>query len=185
MVKRNRYRPVFLSKSNTEKECKIAKTVFFILNLNIRNKTNAFSVFFQSIDYLEILCLTESWMTKEEVQTLQIEGYFVAASFSRSKGGGFHMLAKNKLLCHGKFIKSVIAHDKIFEGVTLGKQKITISCLYKSPGGDDGLFYSSLEKLLQCQTVPNVKQICCDNFNIDFLNTHSRPADVTNVFTSY
>ncbi|KAJ3644201.1 hypothetical protein Zmor_026871 [Zophobas morio] len=55
-----------------------------ILNFNVRslrNKVDQLNIYVYELDFPEVLCFTESWLSTEEVNELRFDGYKVGAHF--------------------------------------------------------------------------------------------------------
>lgn len=164
-----------------------------VLNLNgrsIRNKKSVIETFLHSLNYPDILCFTETWLTTEEAPVIKLSSYKLAVSYCRQicRGGGIMIFVKENLTFSNVGIS--FSEDCVFEvisGTVSNKNwKINISCIYRTPKANDEHFLASLEKLLILTNKPDRSQIVCGDFNFDFLESNKKKiADIVTLFCSY
>lgn len=165
-----------------------------ILNLNIRslrNKVDALELLLHSLDYPEILCITETWLTEQEAEVIKICSYKLANSFCRKtiSCGGVAIFIRENLFCQKRSFPKINLIEQMFEettvDITFNRHKINISCLYRSPGANDNVFAESLEQLLLPLSNLNYPVFICGDFNYDFSTNEKMSVYVKNLFLSY
>ncbi|KAG5858507.1 hypothetical protein JTB14_030958 [Gonioctena quinquepunctata] len=140
---------------------------------SLRNKIDELEAFIAD-KQIDIICLTEHWMSEDEITTTQIQGYRLAAFSARlqTTGGGPCI-----------FIKDSISFSTIHFGFNLNVEKciqyccvclkdfnINILALYHSSSGPLDTFLGSLDAVLD-QIAKQV--ISAGDFNINLCNVDS------------
>lgn len=131
----------------------------------------------------DIVCLTEHWMSADELESCKIQNYNLAGYYSRNthKHGGVCLLVKNHVPCNNLEFLRKFNEDLEFEisGIRLYKLNLIVLVLYRSPLGNLDLFLSKLEESLTKICELNYSVILLGDFNINFLNRNS--TDTVNV----
>ena len=133
-----------------------------------------------------IIAITETWLSKETSNMVDIEGYeMFFLNRTQSKGGGVALCID--ISCKSKYAsKMTFALDNIMECITVEiemekSKNILISCVYRKPGSCVDTFK---EKLAELYHNINNKEIVfvCGDFNIDLLNPqeHNSTAEFIN-----
>lgn len=164
-----------------------------ILNINIQslsNKLDAVDFVLNNGKY-KLACITEHWMTDNQLRGFNIQNYVVASSFSRKvfKHGGCLILAR-KDFQSGPETKtlnelSIEKHIEICAVLEKGT-KIFYICIYRSPHGNFDLFIDQFEKALNIvskQAHHNI--VIAGDFNINFLERNNETRKIEEVLTSY
>ena len=62
----------------------------------IRKKGNLLAILLHTLNYLEMVCLTETWLSTNEAKTFKIDKYHVASYYCRenTRGGGVAILVR-------------------------------------------------------------------------------------------
>ncbi|KAG5881392.1 hypothetical protein JTB14_012008 [Gonioctena quinquepunctata] len=118
---------------------------------SLRNKIDELEAFIAD-KQIDIICLTEHWMSESEISTTQLQGYRLAAFSARLQTTGGRTCI---------FIKDSISFSTINFGFNLNVEKcieyccvclkdfnINILALYRSPSGPLDTFLASLDAVL-------------------------------------
>lgn len=134
---------------------------------------------------IDFLLLSEHWQAEDEIDLINLPGYFLCSSFCRPKrrhGGvaiycrlGFKV--KRISLCEEFSIRNT------FEccGVEIVGSDIVLMSLYHRPSGDNISFLRQFSKLLDVFIDKNKLLIIGGDFNIDFNKSSSLLNDLTNI----
>lgn len=160
--------------STSYKKAKLHK--IFHLNIQcVRNKIEQLELSLAEI-LPDFVCLCEHWLSKDEIQTLKLENYYLGSSFCRVNyiHGGV-----------GIYVRPVFTSDEVLEINNLSVEKTFECCsvrckplncivvsLYRTPDSNFELFINKLEDLFTILSNKYQKYefyICAD-FNINFLN---------------
>jgi len=125
-----------------------------VLYLNIQglnnSKTLTLESFLHDLNNVLFLCISEHWLSKEEVEVSFPAGFYCASSYCRDthKRGGTLVFARNFVQTK-KLDVSVLCKEFHFElsGVINDELKVIIVSLYHSTSGNCGIFLASLEEL--------------------------------------
>lgn len=142
----------------------------------------------------DVFCVSEHWARTEQIQSLNISGYYIGNSFCRNllKNGGVAIYLKNNINSEKLDFVNKLCIEKHFE-CTLVKcyvgdnSYIVIMTLYRSPDGDLYTFIENLNTSLEIITnkYRNVKIVVCGDFNINFLKASKELNDLMDVLSSY
>ena len=91
----------------------------------------------------DVVCITEHWLKKYEIDQININGYKIVDSFCRdkTKRGGSCIIVKDMIeTVDISFEAEGIAQEKIFElSITkLKKPELVIACIYRIPDESRG-----------------------------------------------
>lgn len=148
-------------------------------------------VFLHLEQFPDIVCLTETWLTSDEVSKLKIDGYKVATSYCRRnmKGGGVMILVKEDLQYEEKSLGDIEIKEQMFEAVSvniiINKITINVSCIYRSPGANNSVYLESLEKLLLIINKVKGPKFICSDFNYNFLDKNKQSLEIVELLSSY
>lgn len=165
-----------------------------IFNLNVRSirkKGNLLNIFLHTLNYPEIVCLTETWLSTNEAKTFKIDKYRVANYYCRenTRGGGVAILVREDLSFSVKDITKTGLAEQIFEAtsvvVSVKNINITVNCLYRSPDAILESFIVSLEKLLTYFLKTKGPKFICGDFNCNFLLNNQSTCDLLNLLSSF
>lgn len=126
--------------------------------------------------YVDVICLSETNMSRGSEVNLKINNFVLAASYSRKNcnRGGVAIIVRNDT--EYKEIKEIeqISETYIFEccGVNLIKYGLVVICIYtnKAPSSSKARFFHKLNQLLETACLHKRKKyILCGDFNIDTL----------------
>lgn len=150
--------------------------LFRVCNFNIRslrNKSVELSVLLKSLNYPEVICITETWCSKEEIEILRLDSYTLANYYSRSdsRGGGIAIYLRSDI-SFKKLTIPVDQMDGVFEYACVElfymNQSILLSCFYRAPSADVKNFILSFNQYLQIFIRNEKKAVICGDFNINF-----------------
>lgn len=131
--------------------------------------------------YIDILCITEHNMVKDDESRLAIPNFKLASSFSKdTRHGGSCILLRS----HHDFESAQDIVDLSIPGIIecsaikLTPQKMYVICAYRPPRVKAQIIEMFLDRLDQillklCGKGNNYKIIICGDFNIDILRTKS------------
>lgn len=140
--------------------------------------------------YIDILCLSETFIKQGEEFNLKLHGYNLATSFSRSlqrRGGTCIMCRENIEWCDIKILKKM-SLELCFEmcGIELPHIKCIVMCIYRTPSSNPYVFLAHLEKLLiYCRRKIKTSVIITGDFNIDILKNNSLTSNFITLVESY
>lgn len=141
---------------------------------------------------IDIVCLTEHWLTEVELSTFKINNYFVSATYCRKhfKNGGVMILHKN-LNLEIKEINNLsqFCEEKTFEvcgvEIKIGNDTIKLLSMYRSPAADINHFLLKLDTILNNICKNGCKVILCGDFNIDYLSVSNSKKQLIDIIQSY
>lgn len=145
-----------------------------LLNIqSLRNKTAELYLFLSSINFPQILLLTEHWLKVNE--PLHLDGYRSISRFSRSlsKGGGTVILARTDILDYYGFVPyndfDYLIDEKKFEVSVVYSNRFNmyILCAYRSPGTEWEVFINNMELIL-CSFPVKSTIVLSGDWNINF-----------------
>ena len=152
-----------------------------ILHVNVqslRNKKDILEAFVADKD-LHVVCITEHWLTTEEVNILYIPGYNVAAFSARqsSIGGGTLILVKEQLEIGNINSRNDFSVDGCMEycSVCIRDFNLNVVVIYRSPSGHLDTFLTALESVL-LEVGQGRKVAIAGDFNVH-LETVNQPSD--------
>ena len=138
---------------------------------------------------VDVLCLCEHWLSREQLKCTNIDNYILISSFTRSvfSRGGVAIFVHKTVKVSST--PEVISTEKEFEvcmcKLLLGKLTTYVVAFYRSPGSDLNNFIVSFTDLFN--KIYNVRSnyiICCD-INVDLLVNNSERRLVLNFFREY
>ena len=122
---------------------------------------------------VDIFCISESWFKEEEKDVVNISGYVLASSFSRTERirGGSAIFTKSDV--RFKIRKDIckLSVESVVEisCITLPDHLITVICFYRSPSSDFQKFVNVLEIALDKIDKNTSSLILAGDFNVNFL----------------
>ena len=140
----------------------------------------------------DIVCITETWCSSDEIQLIQLQSYQLAGAYCRTnlRGGGVAIFALNNLKCKTINKFSNLTAEQHFEvsvcEILLEGISLVICSLYRSPTGDFNLFFNSLSDLLS-ESLEAESVVCfCGDFNVRFNDvTCKNSTIIENLFLSF
>lgn len=140
---------------------------------SIRNKIEEFEEFLQSIDYPEVVCLSETWCDESEIIGLKLHCYQLCDYFSRkfNRGGGVAIFIKEQysgriLTC--KCEKTELSFEYALTEIKLNESTISVCCFYRAPSSDPKIFIDKCENLLDELLSKNHPMFIVGDFNFHF-----------------
>jgi predicted outer membrane repeat protein len=146
-----------------------------LLHQNAQFATNKLDELSLMCDELktDVLVVTEIGFNNMNIDLCKLPNYELATSFCRnsSKGGGVAIFVKQNLIFSESTIKQSSERDFEAVGVKLktNNSKTTIVGIYRSPKGNEEVFFSKFENLLTDLTSHNQEFILMGDFNINAL----------------
>lgn len=141
---------------------------------------------------VDILCISEHWLTNLEMSNYKINNYNLVNSFCRENHirGGICIFAKPDLnfksFSYNKCIEksfevTVIVNKNIIKDSTL-----FIITIYRSPNSDIDIFIEKMYELMCDLYKPGCYYIACGDINIDLLNKKNKiTKTVCNLFSEF
>ncbi len=166
--------------------------VAFINVRKLCNKLNIINLFvqFHSID---ILCLSETWCTEEDIHFMTINGFTNVSYFNRKRHekGGVAIFVRDNIVKQVKALEyfSAISVEMDVElcGIllTTGNEKICIISTYRRPAGELDVFFDTFFSAIDYASTYD-SMIVGGDMNIDGLHPNKlvfkKLADVTELF---
>lgn len=105
------------------------------------------------------------------METLRVEGYRVATSFSRTlrRHGGVLVLVREQIECDEIFIKQ-FSQEVNCEvcGIYLKRYNVSLLCLYRCPSANVNSMYPVLDNVMNSAKLANGRALVCGDFNVNF-----------------
>ena len=138
----------------------------------------------------QIVCLTEHYTTEQNLFSIHLENYYLAANFSRidTKGGGSCIFVRKYIAFHTVTV-SQFSHEKILEPcaikINLGACNILVICVYRSPSGIFNQFIYLLDLLLTSLYDARCELILCGDMNVNYLKDSNHKMELSTLLQSY
>lgn len=140
---------------------------------------------------IDIMCITEHWICKNNVSNIKIPNYNIVSYFSRVN----HIHGGSLIMVNSKFktneiplIKqlSVEGHIEICAiNCNIYNKKYGVIVAYRPPNGDVGMFIMNLTHALKIAYDMSVNVILCGDFNIDSMKKCLNTNMLHDVFDSF
>ncbi|KAG7300119.1 hypothetical protein JYU34_015661 [Plutella xylostella] len=150
----------------------------FHQNINrLENKTNKLECELQVHGNIDVLCLTELFLHPDELPSVHLENYKLAAHYCRRgrEGGGACIYVRDQVLAIERPEVAQLSVEMHFEACAVecvGADTVVV-CIYRPPRGKDRgdfpTFFSKLNDLLSIHFVNNYNIIIMGDMNIDML----------------
>lgn len=138
-----------------------------------------------------VLCLTEHWFLRDDIECQSLSGYKVVNHFSRSQfmRGGCAIFTSHDIEtsditlsynCIEKHIEFSVSEIKISQRIN-----IICVCIYRSPKGDFDLFLSVLSNVLDEVYRPGKSLIVTGDFNVHFETNDQNSARLILLLANY
>ena len=172
---------------------KVIENHMKIIHLNVQslfNKTNEIELLTNE-HIPDILCLTETWLTHENVEKATIPNYTLSSYFCRSTQihGGVAIFCKESIDAKEvQFIKEHSTETHIeCSGLIISnnQHKTTIINVYRPPNGDMDIFLISLSQILNKAFAVSSIVILCGDLNINSLVSSIRHKLLQDLLSSY
>lgn len=143
---------------------------------SLRNKLEEFELLLNSLDFPEIVCISEINYNEREISTINLEMYKLTDFFCRKNHrlGGVAIVIKKDLNFRIKTC-SVKKTEMLFEyaliEIILKDSCITVGCFYRSPSNraiDAEFFAVNMDELLNSVYDSNYPTFLCGDFNFNF-----------------
>ena len=186
-----------ISGDNTKHE-NTAFTWPTILHVNVQSLTNKIELLeiLTQRRKLDILCLSEHWMSSEQLSLCTIPGYQLVSAFCRKDHihGGVaifthaNILGKTKSITTSQFCKEFIFECVAIE-IRINNKKFALATIYRSCSfnslSDFHLFINIFNDFLGLLSDKYEGYIICGDLNVDFLNNSSYKTYLTDLFNSF
>lgn len=159
----------------------------------VRNKIELLEVTLH-LNEIDVVCMQEHWLTNEEKNFININGFNLGAIYCRSdnKNGGVAIFYRQNInyIVKEIIINKIEPKEKIFEycgiELVLDNQRTQVFSIYRSPASDVNIFLSELDNFLNhvCKNVKN-KIILCGDLNIDFLSHSDSRNSLVDIVGAY
>ena len=164
-----------------------------ILHFNSRSLISNVSKIKHCLRQLEkqvtALAISETWLSDEQADMVEIEGYnMFFTNRTHSKAGGTALYI-NKSYKSRSVSNMSFALDNIMECITVEieikkSKNLLISCVYRKPGSCVDTFEKKLAELYNYTSSKKMLFVCGD-FNIDLLNPHEHNATTEFINSMY
>lgn len=157
----------------------------------MRNKNGELILFLDSINFPDIVVLTEHWLKCDELYCL--ENYVTVSKFCRSDSvhGGTLIMVKKKTLETLNFVNvdrfDYLLEEKCFEFSVIHSKRLNLYIigLYRSPIANFQIFLKSMEAILSNISI-RARLVVSGDFNVDFLDSSSgNLKQLTSLFDSF
>jgi len=154
------------------------KKTFGILHQNIQsigNSLNQLNHLIQDLTGVRVLCVTEHWKTKDELQFFTPHNFKLVSSACRERGehGGSAIFVHQSIKCKSIIKITKLSKKQIFEcsavDCDINGKEVVVICIYKPPAGNIETFFDCLERALSIIFDVNKMIIITGDFNIEFL----------------
>lgn len=159
---------------------------------SICNKVHLLESLIQDNFDLDIICISESWLNKDKINLLKVDGYTVSSSFCRDKheGGGVCTLIKETIEYRERMDINLLSLEMIIEmcAIELPKYNMLVINLYcPNSRRETEAFYSTMDKLLNLIEMKDSRKniIIGGDFNVDFLTNSNEKNRLSNILLSH
>ena len=127
-----------------------------ILHLNVRSIRKHYAELESLVSGLDsqpdILCLSETWLSNDNINSYSIKGYKHLAVKNRNtvKGGGVTIQLRNS--CNLVTVCKSPFEESIFAEVSIHNRRVYLIVIYNKPRANKKDFVSKLEKFLETQS---------------------------------
>lgn len=127
---------------------------------------------------IDLVCINESWLSKDELAYVSLPGYRIVSEFCRydKKGGGTLIFAKNELVVKPIILDNIAKLDIEISGASLklkNGRKLNIFSIYRPPNNDVEHFFKNLEIILTKKNFKNSDFLLVGDLNIDVGKSNS------------
>lgn len=146
---------------------------FLSLNIQgLKNKISVLESFISNIKNLYFICITEHWLTQNEISVCSPNGYYCASASCRID----HIRGGSLIYVHSKFQSRPLDvtcfyiefHFEV-TAVFIDELKLIVTTIYHSTAGDPIIFLETLEKyLLYLSQWPSYNSVITGDLNYNF-----------------
>lgn len=178
------------SKEGTKENKYIPLNVFHLNIRSIRNKVGDFEAYMQAKNHdYDVLCFSEHFLAKDEIESFCLNGYYTAAFYARSlhMHGGTIIFCKSNIEYKPKNDLGLLSIEMNCElsAVELNKLNIIIITVYRPPDGDFNVFLGAMTTLLDKISNMDKYIIINGDFNIHFNKNCTNKHTFLNLVNSY
>ena len=141
---------------------------------------------------MSCLCVSEHWITKDNILGINLPGFKLASHFSREKHihGGSAILIRDNFRFREISCLRACSVECIIElcGVCLyvnDTDKVAICCVYRPPSGDIIVFFNQLENALRKILSRHKNIVLCGDFNINYLENSLATKMLNDLFNCF
>lgn len=187
-----------ISNKNLKQTGQQKRSSLCVLHQNIqclRNKTAECEIFLSSLEkFPDVVCLTEHWCTKDEMEVMNLEGYKLTSSFCRKikiHGGSCIYVKKDAEISDFVDLQLQSVEEQCEVSAIVSKSgKLLILTVYRIPSvnqDDIDLFFNILTKTLTycCDKYPKNKIVLCGDFNINLLDKNRLSSNFINLLLTF
>jgi hypothetical protein len=135
--------------------------------------------------HINILCLTEHWLTEDQLNVVNIDQFRLVSKYCRisSKLGGSCIYVNNMIQSKEVPRFNNLGSDKVFEVsvVELLEFQTILACIYRSPDSDFYEFLNKSEALIIKVYSKAKGLILCGDLNVNFLHQNGKLQELQNL----
>lgn len=138
---------------------------------------------------INILCLTEHWLSSANIEMFYLKGFKLVSSFCRSSSirGGSCIFTRNVTSSNDRPDIRSLSVEKVIEisCIELCEQNLVIVCLYRIPNSDVKIFMSRLENIMEILSKEPKELVINGDFNINVLERTNISCTLLDFFKAY
>lgn len=141
---------------------------------------------------IDILCISEHWLSYVNISNIYLPGFKLAANFSRKEHihGGSLIFVKNSLIVNEVKLLNEISLECQVEmcGISFkgwDNKKVLVICLYRPPNGVFSVFHKHLSEVLKILSLKFDYIVLCGDFNVDYLKITLNKKVLCDMLESY
>ncbi|XP_033609318.1 uncharacterized protein LOC117282711 isoform X2 [Cryptotermes secundus] len=166
---------------------------FLVFHQNVRGLRDKNNELFGSLlpELPHILCLTEHFLSNQEIICLTIDHYVLGAEFCRKtlKKGGTCIYVDETLNFSNINLKKFCIEQDIEAcavKINLLDTILYILSVYRSPNGNFRQFLKGIDNILNYLNKPNIEIIMCGDINVNYLSENcSKRQQLDNLLATY
>ena len=165
------------------------------MSLNIRSIRHKFGQLEMHLNEFskkpEVLCITESWLTNNEIPYVMLEGYKIASFYCRTQknAGGCIIFVKNGIQILDFDLLKFSSESNIeccgTQIICPNKTFLNIMCVYRPPKGELKIFCSNMENILNNNKTQNSSWVLAGDFNINLFSHNSAKSEFISIMKSF
>ena len=165
------------------------------MSLNIRSIRHKFGQLEMHLNEFskkpEVLCITESWLTNNEIPYVMLEGYKIASFYCRTQknAGGCIIFVKNGIQILDFDLLKFSSESNIeccgTQIICPNKTFLNVMCVYRPPKGELKIFCSNMENILNNNKTQNSSWVLAGDFNINLFSHNSAKSEFISIMKSF
>lgn len=157
----------------------------------VSDKVPQLELLLTDLKSIDIMCITEHWQNKHEIEILAINNLVPKSWYSRSTKirGGCCILVNESLQTTNCRDLETMSMELDFEcsAVKINNLKLFVICIYRSPNGDIDIFF---QKFQECLNWVSKRKTCkrvivCGDLNIDFMQKNKHVSAIQEILLMY